>query len=654
MNVSRRHRASLAGASFAIVAATQPGVAQSPEPPASENAIVVTPLRGAARADAVGSSVTVINRADIEKWGSAPVIEILRGTPGVTVNDRGGQGSVSGVSLRGGTVTQTLVLIDGIRAGDPSQIGSDFDFGNLLPTDIERIEILRGPQSALYGSDAMGGVINIITRKGAGRPKAEVSVEGGSYGTAATRGSVSGGTEAMSYAFSLAGLHTDGFSRYGYRIGRITSGLTSPLERDPTDKFAGSARLSFRPGDGVEIEAGLTSYLNAIKYDDSTGDNPFNRQRALVTQGWVKGSVESFGGINTTALTLFDGRTDRRIGSYYAGYPALALDYRGDRYGAELQNDTKLGRWGVVTLGARTETETNLSSTDDIPRGANRVVSVDQNQVTHSVFALHRLPVNDRFDVSLGGRIDAVDTSKTFATWRGTAAYRIAETGTKLRASLGTGAKAPSLYQLYNPYRATTTAPSTLSPETSIGGDIGIDQSLPYNLGTVSATVFYNKYRNLISFHDLAYTPTYIAEYYNVNRAETKGIESSLDLVLVPGEWRTRGSYTFLLSEDTLAHHALLQRPQHQGAVSLIYSGLRNLELEGRLVMVGHRIDFLADNQSVRLAPYARLDALARYRINETFSVFARAENLTNAHYQTVYNYGTPGRSGYLGVKVSW
>ncbi len=620
----------------------------------SSNEIVVTPYRTPTELSSTGSAVTVIRREDIEKWGNAPLADILRGTPGLAVSDRGGHGSNSGVSLRGGSVGQTLVLIDGIRAGDPSQISADFDFGHVLPTDVERIEILRGPQSALYGSDAMGGVINIITRKGSGRPKAEAMVEGGSYGTASTKASVSGGTEAVSYSLALTGLHSDGFSRYGYRIGRITSGLTSSLEKDSTDKFAGTGRFSFRPADGVEIETGFASYLSNTHYDDSTADDPLDRQRALVTQGFVKGTVDSFDQRNRTTVTLFAHRTDRRTGSYYA--PSMtAYDYRGDRYGAEIQNDTKFGDWGTTTLGVRTETETILNTNEPTPRGSGtKTIDVEASQATNSIFALHRLPIGKALVISLGGRIDAVDTSETFATWRGTAAYTIEETGTKLRASLGTGAKAPSLYQLYNPYRPDTSGPTALRPETSIGGDVGIDQKLPAGLGTASASVFFNRYKDLIGWRDLQYSPTYQGEYYNVNRAETKGVETSVDLGLLPGLFRAKGTYTFLLAEDLDKGKALLLRPQHQGSIGLVYTGIRDLEVETRVTMVGHRMDYVSSTEDVRLAPYARLDVFANYRVNDTFSVFARAENLTDAHYETVRNYGTPGRSAYAGIRAKW
>ena len=190
-------------------------------PQGTENlpVLVVSPLRSPLALSRSGSAVTVIRREQIRAWGSKSIADVLRASPGVDITETGGPGSLSYLSLRGAGAGQTLVLIDGIRVGDTSSTSGDFDFSTLSTHDIERIEVLRGPQSALYGSDAMGGVVNIITRKGARKPRTTLSLEGGSFGTFSSTLSTSGATDKLSYAFSIHGFHTDGFSRYGYRIG---------------------------------------------------------------------------------------------------------------------------------------------------------------------------------------------------------------------------------------------------------------------------------------------------------------------------------------------------------------------------------------------------------------------------------------------------
>ena len=183
--------------------------------------IVVTPTRTPEPLRSVGSAVTVLTAGEIEQTSVRDVGDLFRRVPGLTLTQSGGPGHVQTVRIRGGDVRHTLVMIDGIRVNDPISTGREFDFSTLALADVERIEVLRGPQSALYGSDAMGGVINIITKQGSGPPKATLSVETGRYGTKETKGGLSGGNGTVDYSFGFAGFDTDGFSTFGYRIPRL-------------------------------------------------------------------------------------------------------------------------------------------------------------------------------------------------------------------------------------------------------------------------------------------------------------------------------------------------------------------------------------------------------------------------------------------------
>ncbi len=543
-----------------------------------------------------------------------------------------------------------------MRLGDTTSTDGAFDFGTFNATDIERIEILKGPQSALYGSDAMGGVVNIITRKGAGKPKGYVSVEGGSYGSSGVQAGVSGGTDEVSYAFSLNGQNTSGFSSYGYRIKRIPQ----VLENDQASKIAGTARIGWKPSENVEFELGGSSFNTFLQFDDSQRDNPLNKQHAYVQAGYAKASLRGFEDRLRSSLTLFANRSDRFTNTFFpAGFfPASygSTDYRGVRSGVEWQNDIGLDRFGMLILGARTETETGFARYGDVPRNkAKQTVFLDDRMRTNSGFALWQLPVGERLSLSAGGRVDDVDNAGTFTTWRTTAAYDLRETGTRLRSSVGTGAKAPTLYQKFNTGDPNGTA--DLQPEHSVGVDAGFDQTLMGGRLTLSGTAFYTRYRDLITFR---YLPGFAFEYYNVARAEISGVEGSASFAIVPGQWRASATYTYMLAENLSTGQELLQRPKHKGSIGLIYSGIANLELEGRVLFVSSRQDFRSQDfvtseiSRVRLAPYARLDVWARYRLDDTWSAFARAENLTNARYQEVYNYGTAGRSFYAGLKAQF
>ena len=641
----------------ALAALSSPALAQLQDAPSS-NEIVVTPLRAPQSVAKTGSSVTVITREEIENKAAKSIVDVLRPVEGLFVSERGGMGGNVSITLRGAKPSQTLVLIDGVRIGDPASIAGDFDFGAYSPSDIERIEILRGPQSALYGSDAMGGVINIVTRKGVGKPKFSATVEGGSYGTTLGRAAVSGSQDAFSYAFSLNGIKTDGFSSFGYRIGRYAA--YGPFENDPAQKLNGSARLGWDGGQGVSIEAGYLGFWSNAHYDNAASppvtaaDVPFldvalNRQKAFTNQAWTKGSVDALDGRMQTTLNLFANRTDRYStndwSSSYGPYFATN-DYRGQRYGAELQNNFKISEQFFLITGLRSENETARVTSGGVPRNSQPLtLDVDQSQYTNSAFATLQWSPLERLTLSMGGRADAVEGNDTFWTWRGTAAYDLSAT-TKLRASVGTGAKAPSLYQMYSAYGPIANGLPPLAPEHNIGVDAGIDQSLLDGRATVSATAFWSKYRDLIDYACAGYT----CLYYNVGQAAISGFEASGRYTVVPGQWMVKASYTYTYAENLDTNTQLLRRPRNRGSLSAVYTGIPNTEIEAQLYLVGSQLDF----GDIKLASYARLDMWARYRVNDTVSLYLRGENLTNAHYQEVYGYGTTGPAVYAGVKASW
>jgi len=621
--------------------------------------IVITATRSPLAISQAGSAISVITAEDIEKESLKSPAEVLRRVPGVTVVETGGPGSTTTVRLRGADAGHTLVLIDGIRVNDPSTDAGEFDFSNLSAVDIERIEVLRGPQSAIYGSDAIGGVINIITRKGNGPPRVSIGVEGGSYGTKAGRAAVSGSEGPVSYAFSATGFDTAGFSRYGYRIGRIEDVLTSPLEADGAKRLGAAGRVSVAVSPDVEFEIGGYTSHNKVELDNDPGfdalpDGPSSARQHLY-QGHARLTVNTFDGILKNSFLVSGSRTDRDyrlIGSYFL--PSLYWDeygYRGDRLSAEYQGDLKLGPFGLLTLGAKIEEETLVSTTRNVlPVEIPTYENVDASQTTRSVYALHQFSPFENLHLSLGGRIDDIEDGDTFGTWRTTAAYEIPSSGTKLRASLGTGAKAPTLYQKFDPFSGT----ASLESERSIGFDVGVDQSLADDRVLLSATFFANRFRNLIAYAmaDTCRPEQMYGCFINVKRARTSGIELSADMDVIPAWLRVKATYTYLEAFDEDTDLRLARRPQHQGRLGFTITPVPGLSIEPSVVLVGTR--FSSPGEMYELAPYARFDLYADYKINDTFSIYGRAENLTDARYQEVYNYGTAGRSFYAGLRATW
>lgn len=613
--------------------------------------ITVTANRSALAIQRTGSAITVIPGEEIAKTNPGTLVNVLRDVPGLDITETGGPGAATSVRIRGANSGQTLVLVDGIRVNDPSGASGDFDFSTLAPGLIDRIEVLRGPQSALYGSDAIGGVVNIITKRGRGPLQAYGQIEGGSYASQAASAGAYGTNGPWSYAFAGSAARNAGFSRYGFRIRRLESRFPD-LEPDSFSRFGGYGRIGYDPGTGFRFEMGAMSVANRSQYDAAFGalpDTPSKSTRYF-HQVFGKASLDSFDGRLSHAVTVFANRTERRfedVSFFRNVLPANTTktfsDFIGDRVGVEYQGDLKLDALGKFIFGGKIERETaDTFSRDVLPTAGARARTLASDQSTRSGFALWQWPVGERFDISLGGRIDNVLDVATFNTWRATAAYRITETGTKLRASAGTGGKAPTLFQLYAP----TFGNANLLPERSIGIDAGIDQDLLDGRLRISATAFANRFRNLIDFDNAT------SRFINVSRAATSGLELSGDLVVVQDAVRFKGVYTYLQAKDRLTNLTLARRPQHVGKVSLVLDPTATWSIEPSLTLVSGR--FSGTRETSRLAPYAKLDVYTDYKVSDNLRVYARAENLTNSRYQEVRDYGTAGRSVYAGLKTTW
>ena len=404
--------------------------------PPQPSDVVVTADREPEPISRTGSSISVVKGETLATSNPGSLVDALRTVPGLDISESGGPGSTTNIRLRGANTGQTLVMIDGIRINDPTAASGDFDFAMFAPSAIERIEVLKGPQSALYGSDAMGGVVNIITKKGSGPAQFGVRSEVGSYGTAVTNGSVTGSQGPWSYAVTGGGQHSNGFSRYGYRIPPLEARF-GPLENDGFDRIGGSARFGYDAGEGVRLETGMLSSFTRSAYDQSTGtfpDTPSSATR-LLQQVWGKASVDTFGGILTHSLNVFETHIERsfndvtyRINKLPQNTTAVVSDFIGDSTGAEYQGSLKLGALGSLIVGSRAQHETaDTYSTNLLPIPGPRTALLGKAQDTNSVFTLWQLPIGERLNITLGGRVDDVVDVARFETWRATAAYTIAE-----------------------------------------------------------------------------------------------------------------------------------------------------------------------------------------------------------------------------------
>ncbi|HTE97488.1 MAG TPA: TonB-dependent receptor, partial [Bradyrhizobium sp.] len=449
--------------------------------------------------------------------------------------------------------------------------------------------------------------------------------------------------------------HSNGFSRFGYRIPPLEAKF-GPLERDGFDRVGGSARVSYDAGEGVRLETGMLSSFTRSAYDQSSGtfpDTPSSATR-LLQQVWGKATVDTLGGMLTHSLQVFDTHVDRsfddltyKINKLPQNTTSIVSDFIGNSSGAEYQGNLKLGPLGSLIFGSRAQHETaDTYTTKLLPVPGPRLPQLAKAQDTDSVFALWQLPIGERLNITLGGRVDDVVDVGRFETWRATAAYTISETGTKFHASAGTGAKAPTLFQLYDPMFGNT----TLSPEQSFGYDAGVDQSFLDGRVVVSLTGFSNSFSNLINFVSDAAHPN--GHYINVARAETDGLEVGANVTLLPGLVKLNAAYTYLHAEDLATGLTLARRPKNLAHFALTITPTDRWMIEPRVTTVSKR--FSSANQVGQVDAYTRVDLYSEYKIDKTWKVFARGENILNEHYQEVLNFGTTGPAAYAGFNATW
>jgi vitamin B12 transporter len=325
--------------------------------------ITVTADRTEEPVNATGSDVTVIPGSRIEQWGANGITEVLREVVGVDVTPTGGPNTVTEVRLRGGDPGQTLVMIDGIPIGNVAGTDGSLDFSNLSAVDIDRIEIVRGPQSSLYGSDAMSGVINIITKKGKkGEQRRTVTIEGGSYGTIQGTAAVSGSTDNWIYSLGVTDVYTEGFPTYGFRINRplfLSDGVTPapPLPSImPANKGGANASFTYLIGPGASVDFGFNAFENNLQYSNPYATMPSdvfssaNNSTTWILNGFVRANATT--GILTNHLTVFANTTDLDAatteGCFNAEFTAFNCTnyFRGSRYGGEYQGQLAFGPYG--------------------------------------------------------------------------------------------------------------------------------------------------------------------------------------------------------------------------------------------------------------------------------------------------------------------
>ncbi len=591
--------------------------------------IVVTATRDAVPQEQVGSSVTVITAKELQQRQVKTVADALRMAPGVDVVRSGNLGSATSVFMRGANSGHTLVLIDGVIANDPSSSSNSFDFSNLTTDNIERIEVLSGPQSTLYGSSALGGVINIMTKQGDGKMKGYFSAEGGSYYTAREAAGLSGRFKKLSYNLNVSRLDTNGISAANRKYGNS--------EKDPYQNTTVAARL------GVDILDNLDLDL-AFRYNKSRVDLDYFYDSGSYTTipdalGYYQKSEQFFVRPEVN-LSLFDSFWDQKLAFSYNDSSRRYSDqsyFDGQNFKLNWQHILRLHETNDFTAG--------FERLDEFAEAADLT---EKHATTTSFYFQDHVKLFDRWFTTLGVRVDDHDSFGTKATYRFTTAYLLKETGTKFKGSYGTGFKAPSLYQLYAPVLPPYSDGGNpdLNPEKSTGWDVGVEQKLPFMQTLLTATWFRNDFKDLINWQNRS--------YYNIAKARTHGAELTASAQPLDG-LTTQIGYTWTATEDKKTGKQLARRPKNKISFDTNYHFLQKANVNLGLIYVGSRIDsHYATSARIKLKGYLVANLAVSYDICRNFQIFGRVDNLLNRKYEEVSGYGTPGISGYGGVKVSF
>ena len=578
--------------------------------------IHVTVNRRAQPLSQIGSSVSVVTELDLQKGQNIFVVDALEVLPSVNIAQNGSFGGLASLSLRGAGGDSTSVLIDGVQINDASSTGGAYNFAHLDTNNIQRIEVLRGPQSVLYGSDAIGGVVNIITKTGGEGLGGNAYAEFGSFDTFRTGGSLHGGSKKLGFNVAASFTDTDGIS-----AADVNDGNT---ERDGLRSYNVSGKVTSEISEDLRFEV-ISRYSDNVSEFDSFG--PVDGDEVSHTDEFLIAGRAHF--------NLFDGRLQNTVSAEFSSVERENFSNGTSSFAAQ-GNRTNFDYLGVfeatkdwtVTFGAQHEVgkATNLEGDG---------ISID------SVFGeLGWTPINGLV-LTAGIRQDDHETFGGATTTRFTGSYQVTDS-TRLIANWGEGFKAPSVFQLTF-FCCGQTGPSTdLRPERAKGYEFGLEQMFFEGDLLLTATWFNLKTRDAIDF-------TFTNGYANVDSRRSKGLELGLQAT-ISDTLDVSANYTYTNADDSATDVALERQPENQFSASVNWAPVEAVNLRATLVHNGEEEQSFG---APTLDAWTRLDIRASFDINDRLSVYGRIDNLFDEDYQSVIGYGTPGRSAYVGLRVS-
>lgn len=612
----------LAGLICPALALAQPAPSSSPTTEAEdaqlEETMIVYGLRLEQSPTEVGSSVSVLTAADLEALGTPFVLDALAALPGVTINQNGSFGGFASVRIRGASSEQTLVIIDGIASNDPTSPGGGFDFARLDSANIERIEVLKGPQSTLWGTDAIGGVVNIVTKRPAEGLHGTAYAQTGSFDTHRGGAEISGTQGRVD--FRLAGTRT------------ITDGISAADEDNGNTEDDEYEATTLNARVGVELGGDARVDITALWTGaDTEFDSFVFGEEGNVGDGDEVSETEELVTNISLTVPLFDGRLNNQL---LVGYSEIERDNftdgiagfsaEGDRLTYRYQGKFQVNDKNRLVAGAERE-ETTVPGDDTFING---------------YYALYEYQPIESLTLTAGVRHDDPDRFDAETTPRVALAYNPHELVT-LRASWGEGFKAPTLFQTTFFCCGATQANADLQPETSDAYDVGFTLRSPNGRGEIDVTYFDQDTTNLITFSFA------VGGFENISSTTSSGFE--LDASYQFNDWLGVGvSYAYIDAEDATGAQ-LIRVPEHTANV------LVSLNPTDRLsgTIRAQYNDTEQDANGV-VDDWIRVDLAARYDVTDLIEVFGRVENLFDEDYQQVLGFGTSDLSGHVGVRLNF
>ncbi|HEB99199.1 MAG TPA: TonB-dependent vitamin B12 receptor [Thiotrichales bacterium] len=577
--------------------------------------IVITATRTAQTADETLAPVTVITREDMERRQDRDLAETLRQVPGLSIANNGGPGKTTSVFLRGTESDHVLVLIDGIKAG--SATTGTFAFQDIPVDEIERIEVVRGPRSSLYGSEAIGGVIQIFTRKGGGPLRGHFSAGGGTYSTYQGSAGISGGSERGWFSLSASGFDTKGFNACREEAATAFAGCyTAEPDKDGYRNLSISARGGYRFGNGLEFELRALRAGGENQYDGSYVNESESVQQTL-------GAGLRYAPMSAWTLNLSAGRSWDKSDNFKDG--AFKSRFDTERDYLVFQNDITLGSSGLLTLGLDYQND-QVDSTE-----AYAVTSRDNK----GLFAQYQGQVA-RHDLQLSLRLDDNEQFGKHTTGGMVVGH---DFGNRMRltASYGTAFKAPTFNELYYPGFGTP----TLEPETSRSFELGVRGLADWGHWSVNA--YHTRIDNLIAY-DSSWQPA------NIDEARILGLEAVVGAQV--GGWQWNTTLGLMEPKNTGGGANDGNELPRRARESLRIDADRSFgrySLGGTLEGVGRRYDDLANTRP--LAGYGLVHLRGEYRLDKGWRLQGKVENLFDKDYETAAYYNQPGRSFYLTLR---